>query len=173
MYFSAACLIGLRPLFSKMPKRLRDRIMHPSDHTNGMATYRNGGTLQSGGHIKATYGRARTYHSFDDRQRDPYATLEDGRGSENSYPMGTITHAYGEAKLNTATSDGSGEELPQHTVTATTLPPPAYRSPVHGNIQPHFGTGLGGGRNGRSHDNIYIDTSIEVHQERYRQVRRN
>ncbi|KAK1145155.1 hypothetical protein N8T08_004588 [Aspergillus melleus] len=31
MYFCAACLIGLRPLFARLPRWLRDRIMHSTD----------------------------------------------------------------------------------------------------------------------------------------------
>ena len=63
MYFCAACLIGLRPLFARLPRWLRDRTMHSSDR---------GITLQD--------PRFVTGLSFKKGHSDrPYSTLSGGR----------------------------------------------------------------------------------------------
>ncbi|KAH8429732.1 uncharacterized protein LDX57_007404 [Aspergillus melleus] len=70
MYFSAACLIGMRPLFSKLPRWLRDRILHPSDRGNSTLEARSGtGTALS-------FKRSHHGHGLGHR---PYLNLSSGR----------------------------------------------------------------------------------------------
>ncbi|KAI9036750.1 cytochrome P450 [Aspergillus affinis] len=73
MYFSAACLIGMRPLFSKLPRWLRDRILHPSDRGNSTLEARSG------------TGPAHSFKRSHHRHR-PYLNLSSGRNGTGTDP---------------------------------------------------------------------------------------
>ncbi|KAI9039000.1 cytochrome P450 [Aspergillus affinis] len=63
MYFSAACLIGMRPLFSKLPRWLRNRILHPSKRGTADQDSRSGTGLG--------FNKGPSHH--------PYSSLSGGR----------------------------------------------------------------------------------------------
>lgn len=76
MYFSAACLIGLRPLFSRLPRWIKDRVLHESD--------------ERAEHTYNTYGSGATRL----RDKDPYASIitndrehGGGRGDRAGTPL--------------------------------------------------------------------------------------
>lgn len=69
MYFSAACLIGMRPLFSRLPTWIKDRILHESDVHGSNGSHKYG---SSGGR---TSSRLRIIHPH----KDHYASITEAK----------------------------------------------------------------------------------------------
>lgn len=72
MYFSAACLIGMRPLLqpivARLPTSLKNRVFHPTGNAKG-STFRQDTTDRL---------RLKSY-----RQRSQYASMQDGEDLES------------------------------------------------------------------------------------------
>lgn len=81
MYFSAACLIGMRPLLSpiieRLPTSFRLHLLHPTKNTKGSA-------FGSGAHDRM---RLKSYY----RQRAQYASVRDGEDAEAGLEGGEVS----------------------------------------------------------------------------------
>jgi hypothetical protein len=68
MYFSAACLIGMRPVFSHLPRWVKDRVLHQSDGGSGEAHTCTGAMTRLRSHIKDHYSSINGKHGIVDEQ---------------------------------------------------------------------------------------------------------
>lgn len=155
MYFSAACLIGLRPLFSYMPRWAKDRVMHKSDvYGTTLTGNRRGGTPlkhmhQSGMKMSSLSMKRQNLHNVHSLSRTasspspPLLVAGDEHATSNHYHGND--YSGGHSDFESAVSGGKSflhDFSPEH--------------------QPAFHLGENNSLAGHENRNIRIETRIEV-----------
>ncbi|KAI0902907.1 hypothetical protein F4823DRAFT_620619 [Ustulina deusta] len=94
-YFSAACLVGLRPLYALLPRFIRERMSHLTNDTGSRKTR------------DTDEVRLNKYY------KNPYATV-DGDEEAGQIPLGPVVSSAQFFKHNNATGRGNGIHVETH-----------------------------------------------------------
>ncbi|KAI0191912.1 hypothetical protein F4808DRAFT_443429 [Astrocystis sublimbata] len=98
LYFSAACLIGLRPLFTRLPRFIKDRLSHLTNESkSSKSNTRDTDELR-----------------LNDYYKNPYDTVP-GDEEAGQIPLGSVVSSAQFFKHDNATGGGNGIHVETHT----------------------------------------------------------